>query len=119
MRWDELPDSYKWDRRLSYFLNPDNQDEISKADLQDALAILAARYCDEFFSLRFIECFVQEEFGSERLNEIVESSIDSDSVVDRCAEVMGKETLAARLKTAHKFVCEIADEYGDLSDEDF
>ena len=119
MKWDELPESFKWDRKLAYFLNPANQENISKEDLQDVLAILAARYCDEFFSLRFLECFVEEELGSERLEEAIEASIDSDSITDRCMHVLDKESLEDRLKTAHRFVNEIADEYGELSDEDY
>ena len=30
MKWDELPGASKWDRKLAYFLNPENQREISK-----------------------------------------------------------------------------------------
>ena len=41
MKWDELPGSYDWDRKLAYFLDPANQTGISKEDLQDALAILS------------------------------------------------------------------------------
>ena len=119
MKWDELPDTLKWDRKLAYFLNPANQDDISREDLQDVLAILAARYCDEFFSLRFLECFVEEELGSERLEEAIEASIDSDYITDRCMHVLNQETLSDRMSAAQRFVNEIADEYGELSDEDF
>lgn len=114
MKWDDLPNDFTWDQRLAYFLNPENQDEISREDLQDVLALLAARYCDEFQSLRFLECFVQEELGSERLDEIVESNIDSDAVTDRCMVVEEKETVTERLEAAFNFVNEISQEYGEF-----
>jgi len=113
MKWDDLPNDYTWDQRLAYFLNPDNQDKISKEDLQDVLALLSARYCDEFQSLRFLECFVEEELGSERLDEVLESNIDSDAVTDRCMVVSEKETVTERLAAALKFVNDITEEYGE------
>ena len=119
MKWDELPDKYTWDQKLAYFLNPANQDDISKEDLQDALAVLSARYCDEFYSLRFLECFVEEELGSERLDQIIESNIDSDSVTDRYMQVLEEDSVAGRLETAFGFVNDVSDDYGDFPDEDF
>lgn len=118
MKWDDLPGDYQWDRKLAYFLNPENQGDISKEDLQDALAILAARYCDEFNSLRFLECFVEEELGSDRLDEAIIANVESDSETDRCEVVMEKNTVEERLAEAYRFVTQITDEYDDLSDGD-
>ena len=117
----KLTRDYQWDRKLAYFLNPENQAEISKEDLQDALAILAARYCDEFNSLRFLECFVEEELGSDRLDEAIISNVESDSVTDRSEIVMEKGSVEERLAEAYKFVNQITEEYDgdDLSDEEF
>ena len=119
MKWENLPEDFQWDRKLAYFLNPGNQEEISKEDLQDALAILAARYCDEFNSLRFLECFVEEELGPDRLDEAIIANVESDSVTDRTEVVMEKRSVEERLAEAYKFVNQITEEYGDLSDEDF
>ena len=88
MKWDELPGSFDWDRKLAYFLDPANQKDISKEDLQDTLAVLASMYCDEFCNLRFLECFVEEELGSDKLDEAIENSISTDSVADRSEAVL-------------------------------
>ncbi|MBO7451398.1 MAG: hypothetical protein J6U54_13620 [Clostridiales bacterium] len=116
MKWDELPGRFDWDRKLSYFLDPANQKDISKEDLQDALAVLASMYCDEFYNLRFLECFVEEELGSDRLDSAIENSISTDSVTDRSAAVLEKVSTEERLKTALGFVNAITKEFDDLSE---
>ena len=118
MKWDELPGSLEWDRKLAYFLNPDNQNNISKEDLQDALAILTAKYCDEFYNLRFLECFVEEELGSERLESAIESGLESDSMVERSMYVREQSTVEDRMKAALELVKGITDEYDDLAGDD-
>jgi len=119
MKWEELPGIYEWDRRLAYFLDPANQDDISKEDLQEALAILAAKYCDEFYNLRFLECFVEEKYGTETLESAIEANVASDAVVDRCETVMDERSVEARMRTALRFVNRISEEYSDLNGEDF
>lgn len=123
MKWDDLPAGLEWDRRLAYFLDPANSDEISKEELFDALAILSAKYCDEFYNLRFLECFIEEELGTERLESAIESSIASDSIDDRNEYVLNCDTVEERMKASHGFVTKLADEFddlsGDLSDEDY
>ncbi|MBO4680807.1 MAG: hypothetical protein J5623_02770 [Clostridiales bacterium] len=118
MKWEELPGVYEWDRRLAYFLDPANQAGISKEDLQDALAILAAKYCDEFYNLRFLECFVEEELGSAKLESAIEASVSSDGVLDRSAVVLNERSVEDRMITAREFVNRIAEEYGE-DDEEF
>ena len=118
MKWEELPGAYEWERKLAYFLDPANQAEISKEDLQDALAILAAKYCDEFYNLRFLECYVEEELGTEKLVSAIEASVSSDGVLDRSAVVMGEKNVEDKMITALAFVNRIAEEYGD-DDEEF
>ena len=123
MKWDELPDDLQWDRKLAYFLDPANQNDISKSDLQDVLAILTAKYCDEFYNLRFLECFVDEQLGSDRLEEAIEAGIEADSVDDRSEYVRRFDSVEARMAAALGFVNKITEEFddmsGDLSDEDF
>ena len=119
MKWDELPGSFDWDRKLAYFLDPANQKDISKEDLQDTLAVLASMYCDEFCNLRFLECFVEEELGSDKLDEAIENSISTDSVADRSEAVLDLSSTEDRMKTALGFVNAITDEFDDFSDGDF
>ena len=119
MKWDELPGSFDWDRKLAYFLDPANQKDISKEDLQDTLAVLASMYCDEFYNLRFLECFVEEELGSDKLDEAIENSISTDSVADRSEAVLDLSSTEDRMKTALGFVNAITDEFDDFSDGDF
>ena len=114
MKWDHLPEDMTWDQKLAYFLDPENQDEISKEDLQDALALLTARYCDDFYSLRFLESFVEEELGSDRLDEVLESNIDSDAVTDRTMVVEELYSVKERLEAALKFVNDISEEFGEF-----
>ena len=118
MKWDELPGKFDWDRKLAYFLDPANQKDISKEDLQDALAVLASMYCDEFCNLRFLECFVEEELGSDRLESAIENSISTDSVTDRTETVLSKPSTEERLKTSLGFVSSITDEFDDFDDFD-
>ena len=118
MKWEELPGAYEWDRRLAYFLDPANQADISKEDLQDALAILAARYCDEFYNLRFLECYVEEELGTAKLESAIEASAQSDGVLDRSAVVMNETNVEDRMITALEFINRITEEYGDDDDEE-
>lgn len=119
MKWDELPGTYEWDRKLAYFLDPANQAGISKEDLQDALAVLAAKYCDEFYNLRFLECFVEEQLGSQRLEEAIEANVESDGILDRSAVVMSAETVEDRMLSALEFVNRISEEYDDPDSGDF
>ena len=119
MKWDELPGDYEWDRKLAYFLDPANKNNVSKDDLLDALAILSARYCDEFYNLRFLECFIEEQLGSAKLEAAIESSVESDAVLDRSAVVMNEKSVEDRMLTALEFVNRVSEEYGENSDEDF
>ena len=118
MKWDELPAGFEWDRRLAYFLDPANQKDISKEDLQDALAVLASMYCDEFNNLRFLECFVEEELGSDRLESAIENSIATDSVTDRTEVVLSQVSTEEWLKSALGFVNSITKEFDDFSEGD-
>lgn len=117
MKWEELPRSLDWDRRLAYFLDPANQSNISREDLQEALAILTAKYCDEFYNLRFLECFVEEQMGSERLESAIEASVASDAMLDRTEFVMKAGGVEDRMKAALKLITGIADEFDDLASE--
>ena len=119
MKWDELPGSFDWDRKLAYFLDPANQKDISKEDLQDTLAVLASMYCDEFYNLRFLECFVEEELGAERLDAAIENSISTDSVTDRSEAVLDQDSTEDRMKTALGFVNSITKEFDNFSDSDY
>ncbi|MBO4449759.1 MAG: hypothetical protein J5777_04170 [Clostridiales bacterium] len=119
MKWEELPADFEWDRKLAYFLDPDNQKDISKEDLQEALAILAAKYCDEFYNLRFLECYIEEQFGTEKLESAIGASVESDTILDRVGVLMDEKTVEDRLRTAHGFVTRIADEYDDFNDENY
>ena len=119
MKWEELPGAYEWDRRLAYFLDPANQADISKEDLQDALAILSAKYCDEFYNLRFLECYVEEQLGAENLEAAIEANVESDGVLDRSAVVMNEKTVEDRMLTALEFVNRVSEEYDDTDGEDF
>ncbi|MBE7069945.1 MAG: hypothetical protein E7386_05540 [Ruminococcaceae bacterium] len=119
MKWEELPSSYEWDRRLAYFLDPANQKDISKEDLQEALAILAAKYCDAFYDMRFLECFIEEQLGTEKLESAIEANVDSDSVTDRVEVLMDEKTVEGRMQISHGFVTRIAEEFDDLNDGNF
>lgn len=117
MKWEELP-ALDWDRKLAYFLDPANQSKISREELQEALAILASKYCDEFYNLRFLECFVEEQMGTKKLEEAISYSIESDSVIDRNGYVLNLETVEERMTAALGFVNAIAGEYDDLTGSD-
>ncbi len=121
MKWEELPE-LDWDRKLAYFLDPANQPKISREELQEALAILASMYCDEHYNLRYLECYIEEELGSDKLEEAIENSVEFDAVVDRNEYVMEQPTVEDRMRAALDFVNRIADEYDDLAgdnDDDF
>ena len=117
MKWEELP-ALDWDRKLAYFLNPANQSKISREELQDALAILASMYCDEFYNLRFLECYVEEQMGTKKFEEVIQNNVESDAVLDRSGHVMNLETVEERMNAALGFVNAIAAEYDDLNGPD-
>lgn len=117
MKWEELP-TLDWDRKLAYFLDPANQSEISREELQEAFAILASKYCDEFYNLRFLECFIEEQLGSKKLEEAISCSVESDSEVDRNEHVMNLTTVEEKMTAALGFVNAVAKEFDDFSEPD-
>ena len=119
MKWDELPGDYGWDRKLAYFLDLANKDNVSRDDLLDALAILSARYCDEFYNLRFLECFIEEQLGSAKLEAAIENSVESDAVLDRTAVVLNEKNVEDRMLTALEFVNRVSEDCDGQDDEDF
>ncbi len=118
MRWEDLPESLNWDRRLAYFLDPAKQNEITREELQEALAILTSLYCDEHYNLRFLECYIEEHMGEDKLEQIIENGIRTDAVLDRYAVVIDEEEIEDRMIAARDMVNRIADEYDDLAAQD-
>ena len=77
MLWNQLPQNMLWTDRLRYYIGQDDPD-ITRKDLTDALCMLAGMYIDEHRNLRSLEDAVIGEYGEEELDRLIESNAEKD-----------------------------------------
>ncbi len=79
MLWKQLPDNMDWMDKLKYFL-VNGETEVTHKDLSDALCVLLGMYLDEYSNCLALEDAILEEFGEDKLNDLMDKSITDSAI---------------------------------------
>ena len=103
MDWNDFDMETTWIDRFSYYLDPENRDDLSKDDLLSALSVAVAMYCDEYQNTCLLEDSISNTFGEEALDKILEDGTPEDDVV-RFVEVGECASSASRTRLALEYL---------------
>lgn len=102
---------------LRRFLLPENYEMYSKEDLWDALAVVAAIYCDHHEDLMNLERTIEERFGTKICDEVCEASV-SAILTSRVDNILEKATTKERADLAIEYINEISDYHDPIGDDE-